>query len=218
MERLKLLKQLYQQRLFGYSYFDDIKPTKNFSQTASTLHSLDELKKEVFSCHLCELVKSKKNYVFGEGDENASLMFVGEAPGAYEDELGKPFVGRAGELLTRIINTVLELDRSEVYIANIVKCRPPNNATPSQEIADSCKEYLFKQIEFIKPKIIVALGATAYKYLTNDLDAKITRVRGSVIEWGGIKLIPTYHPSYLLRNPSAKKDVFVDMKKVKAML
>jgi len=145
-------------------------------------------------------------------------MFVGEAPGAYEDEMGRPFVGRAGELLTKIINNVLELDRSDVYIANIVKCRPPNNATPTQEIADSCKGYLFKQIEFIKPKIIVALGATAYKYLTNDLDAKITKIRGNLIDWGGIKLMPTYHPSYLLRNPSAKKEVFVDMKNVKALL
>jgi len=218
MERLKLLKKLYQQKMLGYSFFDDIQPTKDFSQTSTNLHSLEELKKEVFSCHLCELVKTKKNYVFGEGNQSAKLMFVGEAPGAYEDELGKPFVGRAGELLTKIINNVLELDRSEVYIANIVKCRPPNNATPTKEIADSCKGYLFKQIEFIKPSIIVALGATAYKYLTNDLDAKITRIRGNVIEWGGIKLIPTYHPSYLLRNPSAKKDVFIDMKKVKAML
>jgi len=218
MERLKLLRQLYQQRFFGYSYFDDIKPTKNISQTALTLHSLDELKREVFSCHLCELVKTKKNYVFGEGNENASLMFVGEAPGAYEDELGKPFVGRAGELLTRIINNVLELDRSEVYIANIVKCRPSNNATPSYEIATTCREYLFNQIEFIKPKIIVALGATAYKYLTNDLDAKITHIRGSVIEWGNIKLIPTYHPSYLLRNPSKKKEAMVDLKFIKEFL
>jgi DNA polymerase len=218
MERLKLLRELYQRRFFGYNYFDDIKPTKSISQTTSTLHPLDELKREVFSCHLCELVKTKKNYVFGEGDEKASLMFVGEAPGAYEDELGKPFVGRAGELLTRIINNVLELDRSEVYIANIVKCRPPNNATPSYEIATTCREYLFKQIKFVKPKIIVALGATAYKYLTGDLNAKITHIRGRVIEWNDIKLIPTYHPSYLLRNPSAKKDVFIDMKKVKAML
>jgi len=218
MERLKLLKKLYTAKHFGYRYFDDIKPTQDFNTLTSSLKSLEELKKEVFSCHLCELVKTKKNYVFGEGNENADLMFVGEAPGAYEDELGRPFVGRAGELLTKIINNVLELDRSDVYIANIVKCRPPNNATPTPEIANTCKGYLFKQIEFIKPKIIVALGATAYKYLTNDLDAKITRIRGNMIEWGGIKLMPTYHPSYLLRNPSAKKEVFIDMKNVKAML
>ncbi len=217
MERAKLLKKLYTAKQFGYNYFDDIKITPNISENQN-LQSLEQLKKEVFSCHLCELVKTKKNYVFGEGSETANLMFVGEAPGAYEDEMGRPFVGRAGELLTKIINNVLLLDRSEIYIANIVKCRPPNNATPTKEIADSCKGYLFKQIEFIKPKIIVALGATAYKYLTNDFDAKITRIRGTVIEWGGIKLVPTYHPSYLLRNPSAKKDVFIDMKKVKAML
>jgi len=218
MERVKLLKKLYTAKHFGYRYFDDIKPTPNFKAITSSVNSLEELKKEVFSCHLCELVKTKKNYVFGEGNESADLMFVGEAPGAYEDEMGRPFVGRAGELLTKIINNVLELDRSEVYIANIVKCRPPNNATPTPEIANSCKGYLFKQIELVKPKVIVALGATAYKYLTNDLDAKITKIRGNLIEWGGIKLMPTYHPSYLLRNPSAKKEVFVDMKNVKALL
>jgi len=217
MERVKLLKKLYTAKHFGYQYFDDIKPTHNISKTKS-YSSLEELKKEVFNCHLCELVKTKKNYVFGEGNESADLMFVGEAPGAYEDELGRPFVGRAGQLLTRIINNVLELERDQVYIANIVKCRPPNNATPTPEIANTCKGYLFKQIEFIQPKVIVALGATAYKYLTNDLDAKITKIRGNLIDWGGIKLIPTYHPSYLLRNPSAKKEVFVDMKKVKALL
>ena len=217
MERLKLLKKLYTAKHFGYRYFDDIKPTHNISDD-KRYTSLEELRKEVFSCHLCELVKTKKNYVFGEGNESADLMFVGEAPGAYEDEMGRPFVGRAGELLTKIINNVLELDRSDVYIANIVKCRPPNNATPTEEIADSCKGYLFKQIEFIKPKIIVALGATAYKYLTNDLDAKITKIRGNLIDWGGIKLMPTYHPSYLLRNPSAKKEVFIDIKNVKALL
>jgi len=217
MERVKLLKKLYVSKYFGYDFFDDIKPTHNISYD-SEYKSLEELRAEVFSCHLCELVKSKKNYVFGEGSHQAKLMFVGEAPGAYEDELGRPFVGRAGELLTKIVNNVLELDREDVYIANIVKCRPPNNATPTLEIANSCKGYLFKQIEIVKPKIIVALGSTAYRYLTSDMDAKITKIRGTVIEWGGIKLIPTYHPSYLLRNPSAKKDVFVDMKKVKAML
>ena len=217
MQRYKLLNKLYHERLLGAEYFDDIKPTKPINDIVSNLDSFEKLKQRVFSCHLCELSKSRKNIVFGEGDENAKLMFIGEAPGFYEDESGKPFVGRAGEMLTNIIKTVLDLDRSEVYIANIVKCRPPNNSTPTQEIANMCKGYLFKQIELVKPDIIVALGSTAYRYLTNDATS-ISKVRGVVIDFDGIKLIPTYHPSFLLRNPSAKRDVFVDMKKVKAML
>ena len=218
MQRYKLLKKLYHDRLLGACYFDDIKPTKPINDIVSDLDNFEKLKQKVYSCHLCELSKSRKNIVFGEGDESANLMFVGEAPGFYEDESGRPFVGRAGELLTKIINTVLELDRSQVYIANIVKCRPPNNATPTLEIANMCKGYLFKQIELVNPKIIVALGSTAYKYLTNDMQTNISKIRGSVIDFDGIKLIPTYHPSFLLRNPSAKRDVFNDMKKVRAML
>ena len=218
MQRYKLLKKLYHERLFGVNYFDDIKPTIEINKTVKDLNSFKKLKDEVMQCHLCELSKHRKNIVFGEGDEDADLMFVGEAPGLTEDESGRPFVGRAGELLTDIINKVLFMKRSEVYIANIVKCRPPNNATPTLEIANMCKGYLFKQIELVKPKVIVALGSTAYKYLTNDLNTSISKIRGSVISYNNIKLIPTYHPSYLLRNPSAKKDVFVDMKKVKAML
>lgn len=218
MQRYKLLKKLYNDRLFGVKYFDDIKPTDSIPKIVGDLDSFDKLRKKVSSCHLCELSKTRKHIVFGEGNEKAKLMFVGEAPGFYEDESGRPFVGRAGELLTKIIQTVLDMERSDVYIANIVKCRPPNNATPTVEIANICKGYLFKQIELIKPKIIVALGSTAYKYLTNDMEAKISKIRGSVIEYNNIKLIPTYHPSFLLRNPSAKKDVFIDIKKVKAML
>ena len=218
MQRYKLLKKLYYDKFYGTKYFDDIQPTKPINDIVLNLDTFDKLKEKVYSCHLCELSKSRKNIVFGEGNESANLMFVGEAPGFYEDESGRPFVGRAGQLLTKIINNVLELDRSEVYIANIVKCRPPNNATPTLEIANSCKGYLYKQIELVKPKIIVALGSVAYKYLTNDLKTNITKIRGTVIDFDGIKLIPTYHPSFLLRNPSAKKDVFLDMKKVKAML
>ncbi len=220
MKRYQLLHKLYQQRFLGYEFIDDIEEVneQNEIDDIHNISSLENLKKIVSSCHLCQLSKTRKNIVFGEGNPKATLMFVGEAPGAMEDEQGRPFVGRAGQLLTKIINNVLQLKREEVYIANIVKCRPPNNATPSLEIATTCKPYVLKQIELIKPKIIVALGSVAYKYLTNDLNAKITKVRGSIIDFKGIKLIPTYHPSYLLRNPSAKKDVFIDMKIVKALL
>ena len=219
MKENQLLSKLYKYKFLGYEFFDDIKPIpENIDRNVKNINSFEALRKIVFSCHLCELSKTRKNIVFGEGNENANLMFVGEAPGAMEDEQGRPFVGRAGQLLTKIIENVLELKREDVYIANIVKCRPPNNATPTLEIATTCKPYVLKQIELVNPKIIVALGSVAYKYLTDDFKNGITKVRGSIINFGGIKLIPTYHPSYLLRNPSAKKDVFVDMKRVKGML
>jgi DNA polymerase len=145
-------------------------------------------------------------------------MFVGEGPGEMEDNSGRPFVGRSGELLNRIIENVLFLKREDVYIANIVKCRPPANRAPVLEEVEQCKPFLMKQIDLVKPKIIVALGASSYSYLTGDIDAKISHVRGEMISFGDAKLMPTFHPSYLLRNPSAKKEVMSDMLKVKAIL
>jgi len=144
-------------------------------------------------------------------------MFVGEGPGATEDSMGRPFVGRAGELLTKMIENVLLIPRSEVYIANIVKCRPPGNRTPTPTEAHTCLPYLQKQIEIVKPRIVVALGATAYRYLTND-ESRITRVRGTIHKQNGYSIIPTFHPSYLLRNPSAKKEAFIDMQLVKSLM
>jgi len=218
MERYKLLKDLYSHKFFGFEYYDDIKPTFKQKTSENSLTSLLTLESTVKQCHICHLASSRKNIVFGEGNENADIIFIGEAPGALEDESGHPFVGRSGDMLTKIITNVLEIPRNEVYITNILKCRPHNNATPTFEEASSCKDYLFTQIELIKPKIIVTLGATAYKYLTNDMDVSVSKIRGSIIEFGSIKLIPTYHPSYLLRNPSAKKDLLEDIKKVKALL
>ncbi len=220
MQQLRLLKHLYQLKSFGYDYFDMPKSVEKASdaQVSGLPDNLHALREYAFSCHLCGLSKTRKNVVFGEGNEHARIMFVGEGPGEMEDNSGRPFVGRAGQLLTKIIENVLELKREDVYIANIVKCRPPSNRTPSKEEANQCKPYLLKQIELISPEIIVSLGATSYKYLTLDMDTPISKVRGEVISFGKMKLIPTYHPSFLLRNPSAKKDVFKDMLKVKAML
>ncbi len=220
MQQLQLLKYLYELKSFGYDYFDMPKSIekRDDRQSSSLPHDLDELKRYTYSCHLCSLAKVRKNVVFGEGNPKAQIMFVGEAPGEMEDNTGRPFVGRAGQLLTKIIENVLSLKREDVYIANIVKCRPPSNRVPTQEEANLCKPYLFKQIEYIDPDIIVSLGSTSYRYLTLDMDMPISKVRGEVIQFGSRKLVPTYHPSYLLRNPSAKKDVFQDMLKVKAML
>ncbi len=220
MQQLKLLKQLYQLKSFGYDYYDEPRSIEKVAdaQNRQLPDNLDDLRKIALACHLCGLSKTRKNVVFGEGNPHAKIMFVGEGPGEMEDNTGRPFVGRAGQLLTKIIENVLEIPRSEVYIANIVKCRPPANRVPTQEEANTCKPYLLKQIEIISPKIIVSLGATSYRYLTGELDTPISRVRGEVIDYGKYKLVPTFHPSYLLRNPSAKRDVFQDMLKVKAML
>ncbi len=185
--------------------------------TQSLPDDLEELKKIVLQCHLCDLAKTRKNVVFGEGNPHAKLMFIGEGPGATEDETGRPFVGRAGQLLTKMIKNVLEIPRSEVYITNIVKCRPPNNRVPTPKEARTCIPYLFKQIEIIDPKILVALGATSYRWLTGDT-TPISKVRGQRIEFEGRILIPTFHPSYLLRNPSKKKEAYEDLLKIKELL
>ncbi len=215
MEKAKLLKLLYQYRSLGFEYIKDFKPSVP-NQNPS--YSISEIETNVKNCHLCPLAKSRKNTVFGEGNINADLMFIGEGPGAREDETGKPFIGRAGALLTKIIENVLHLKRGDVYIANIVKCRPPNNRVPTIEEVIACKPYLMDQIALIKPRIIVALGSTSYHHLTDDYDMPISKIRGEVLEYGDAKLIPTYHPSFLLRNPSAKKDVFADILKVKKLL
>ncbi len=219
MKNLKnalLLKQLYLLKQLGYRY-TSVTAYKEEEPDLTLPNTLEKLKKQAVECHLCDLSKSRSHVVFGEGSVEAELMFVGEAPGAMEDSSGKPFVGRSGELLTKMIENVLMCKRDEVYISNIVKCRPRENATPTPEEAHTCQPYLLKQIELIKPKIIVALGATAYHYLTGD-ESEISKVRGTVHKQHGYTLIPTYHPAYLLRNPSAKKEAFEDLKRIKALL
>jgi len=210
------LKQLYLLKQMGYHY-TDIKPSDLKSEPDQLPNDLESLRKIVDSCYLCELSKSRQKVVFGEGNPQANLMFVGEGPGATEDSTGRPFVGRAGELLTKMIENVLHIPRAQVYITNIVKCRPPGNRVPTPTEAFTCRPYLLKQIEIIRPRIIVTLGATAYRYLTND-DTPISRVRGHLIHTESYLLIPTFHPSYLLRNPSAKKEAYHDMLKVKEMM
>jgi len=144
-------------------------------------------------------------------------MFVGEAPGADEDVQGIPFVGRAGQLLTDIIEKGLKIPRADVYIANVIKCRPPGNRNPEPDEVETCEAFLFQQIDVIKPKVIVALGTFAARALLRTLDP-ISRLRGRVYDYRGAKLVPTFHPAYLLRNPSAKRDVWEDMKLVLRLL
>ena len=168
-------------------------------------------------CSRCKLhTLGRRQVVFGVGNPDADLMFVGEAPGADEDIQGIPFVGRAGQLLTKIIEAI-GLSRDDVYIANVIKCRPPENRNPEQDEVETCEPFLFQQIDIIKPKVIVALGTFAARALLRTLDP-ISRLRGRVYEYRGAKLIPTFHPAYLLRNPASKREVWEDMKRVRALL
>ena len=178
--------------------------------------SLEEIREEIGDCTRCKLCEKRKNIVFGVGNPTADLMFVGEAPGADEDAQGIPFVGRAGQLLTRIIESI-GVSRDQVYIANILKCRPPGNRDPEAEEVATCEGFLFQQIQVVSPKVMVALGRYAAQTLLRT-DTAISRMRGQFFEFAGSLLIPTYHPAYLLRNPSSKRQVWEDMKAVRAKL
>lgn len=182
--------------------------------------TLQKIVQDIGDCKRCRLHEGRNKLVFGTGDEHAKLVFVGEGPGADEDEQGMPFVGRAGQLLTQMIEGTakkegIELLRKDVYICNVVKCRPPENRTPLPDEMEICGEFLFRQLEAIRPKAIVALGGTAAKALLNTKDG-VTRLRGKWHKWRDIPLIVTYHPSYLLRayNQTAKREAWEDLKKV----
>jgi uracil-DNA glycosylase len=179
--------------------------------------ALVAVRADIGDCTRCKLhTLGRRQIVFGVGNPDADLMFVGEAPGADEDVQGIPFVGRAGQLLTKIIEAI-DLKRDDVYIANVIKCRPPQNRNPEPDEVETCEPFLFRQIDIIKPKVIVALGKFAAQALLRTLDP-ISRLRGRVYEYRGAKLIPTFHPAYLLRNPSSKREVWEDMKLVKRLL
>ncbi len=178
--------------------------------------TLSQLEQAVKTCGRCVLSRTRRSVVFGEGSEHARLVFVGEAPGQEEDEQGRPFVGRAGKLLDQMIERI-GLRREEVFICNVLKCRPPQNRDPEPDEVNACKGYLFAQLDIIKPEVICTLGKHAYNTLLG-VDERITRIRGVATQWRGTKVLPTYHPSYLLRNQSAIKDAHEDMEKLKVFL
>jgi len=182
----------------------------------ATGEPFDALRQRALTCTQCRLAGTRKNVVFGVGNPNADLMFIGEAPGRDEDEQGEPFVGRAGQLLTDIIKA-MKLTRDDVYIANVIKCRPPENRNPEPDELDACRPYIRRQVELIQPRVIVTLGRFALQSLL-EKSYGITSVRGTWLDYNGVKVMPTYHPAYLLRTPAAKKDVWTDMKKVMAEL
>ena len=173
---------------------------------------LEQLKKQVEICNKCKLCNTRNNTVFGEGNINTKIMFIGEGPGADEDAQGRPFVGKAGKLMNNAFEG-LGIDRNNIYIANVVKCRPPQNRTPQSDEIEACIYYLKKQILLIKPEIIVLMGNTALKSVFGN-EYSITKQRGKIIEKNGIKYIPTFHPAALLRDEKKKIDFWNDLKKV----
>jgi uracil-DNA glycosylase, family 4 len=177
---------------------------------------LEELSKECSNCTKCDLSNGRTNVVFGRGNESAELLFIGEGPGEQEDLQGLPFVGPAGKLLDLLFRAQ-DIKPEEYYIANIVKCRPPNNRVPTDDEANECMIYLRKQVSIIKPRLIVCLGATAMKYII-DKDAKISQIRGQWVERKGCSIMPTFHPAALLRDSSKKPLMWDDIKKVKKRL
>ena len=213
-----------QQDLFGETVYQNpvdqqspvtaasISPSANEPWMSSS--SLANLEEQICTCLKCPLGHTRTNFVFGTGNPNADLMFIGEAPGADEDTQGKPFVGRAGQLLTKIIEAV-GMKREEVFICNILKCRPPNNRRPTAEEVELCTPYLNKQIALVKPKFIICLGLTAAQWLLQTTSSLGT-LRGRFHDFQGIKLIVTYHPAALLRNPEWKKPTWEDMKMFKS--
>jgi len=194
---------------------EPIEPLAVYASAADALRAIrDDLGADCSRCKLHTL--GRKQVVFGVGNPNADLMFVGEGPGADEDIQGEPFVGRAGQLLTKIIEAI-GLTRDEVYIANVIKCRPPGNRNPEPDEVEQCQPFLFRQIDTVKPKVVVALGKFAAQCLLRTTDP-ITRIRGREFTYRDAILMPTYHPAYLLRTPSAKREVWEDMKRVRELL
>ncbi|UCF94826.1 MAG: uracil-DNA glycosylase [Desulfobacterales bacterium] len=199
----------------GYRGFDCSAPSlaklDRWGQApAEAPETLDDIRTDLGDCQRCRLAAGRTNIVFGTGNSRAKLVFVGEGPGFEEDQQGEPFVGPAGQLLTKIIEAI-QLDREQVYICNIVKCRPPGNRNPLLDEIETCSPFLERQLAAIRPDFVCALGTIAAQTLLKTT-APISRLRGRFYDYMGIKVLPTYHPAYLLRNPEKKRDVWEDMK------
>jgi uracil-DNA glycosylase len=194
------------------------KPGGGPPQTArsSGTESLDQIRMDLGDCHRCGLASGRTNIVFGEGSAQARLVFIGEGPGAEEDRSGRPFVGPAGQLLSKIIQA-MKLTRDQVYICNVIKCRPAGNRDPRSEEVASCRPFLVRQLAAIEPEVVCTLGTHAAQTLLNSTEP-VSRLRGRFHTFGNIRVMPTFHPAYLLRHPEHKRDVWEDMKKIMALL
>lgn len=175
---------------------------------------MEELKNRILNCKACDLHKTRNKAIWGEGNPNAEILLIGEAPGADEDRTGRPFVGKSGQLLDKIIAACGFNREEHVFLSNIIRCRPPGNRVPTENEVNACIPFLYEQIELVDPKIIIPLGATALKRLFKNDQLKITRLRGSWMEWENRLVMPVFHPSALLRNPALKRPTWEDYKKV----
>lgn len=193
-----------------------VQPAVDEGEKETEVISLVKIRNDLGECERCKLHTGRINLVYGDGNPDAALMFVGEAPGRDEDKQGVPFVGRAGQLLTKIIEAI-DLVREDVYIANVIKCRPPKNRNPEPDEVEKCQPFLFAQIDAIRPRVIVALGSFAAHTLLGS-EEPISKLRGHIYDYRGAQLIPTFHPAYLLRSPDRKRDVWEDMKKARNIL
>ena len=211
----KLLYNLHLLKSMGYEYHNSLNLITSDIKNSKLPDNIFALKSNVENCYLCELCKTRKNVLFGEGNLKADIMFISDEPSNSEDDLGFFYAGKSGELLVKMIENVLNIKKEDVYITTLVKCKSSNSLNKSH--IESCNDYLLKQIELIKPKLIVSLGENTYSYLFNEKD-KFSQVRGKACYYHNIKLVPTFSANYLLRNPSSKKDAYYDMLRIKNIL
>jgi DNA polymerase len=214
-QNLMLLQNLYRLKAIGFNYIDPV--TINVKNDQSLPIQLAPLHQMIATCHLCDLSKSRSRAMPGSGNPDAEVLIVDAYVSMAEDESGTYFAGRSGATLKKMIENVLQIPYESVYITHAVKCKPSGTKTPSPSEWNSCKPYLFKQIELVRPKVIIALGADAYSLLTDD-DASFEQVRGQKIAFGSHTLIPIHHPQFLLRNPSQKQVTFHDLQTIKSCL
>jgi uracil-DNA glycosylase family 4 len=214
MSREDILQQLEFLRDIGVTSLNLKEPTTVMSKPVAVPDTLPLIREEIGDCKRCKLAPTRTNIVFGSGNMNAELVFVGEAPGSDEDEQGLPFVGRAGQLLTKIIDTSVDpgrITRDDVYICNILKCRPPNNRNPEPDEVATCNPFLKRQLAVIRPKVVCCLGTFAAQNLIQS-QLPISKLRGRFFDVDGMRVIATFHPAYLLRSPDKKREVWEDMK------
>lgn len=215
--KYKVLQHLNLLQTLGYEYCNTFDINSCASNNFELPNTLEQLQSVVEHCNLCEFSKYKNRTDFSQGNPHAKIMFVDETASILSDEFNRLVLGKSGELLISMIENVLKIPYTEFYFANIMKCKTTLKKEPNNCDISSCKPYLNKQIELVNPKLIVVLGEDCYRSLTND-KTSIEQIRGKIMKYNGVDIIPIYHPNYLLRNPSAKKDAFVDMLKIKSLL
>ena len=208
----RVLNQLNYLKSFGYVYHESLDFFSNNIKNIKLPNNINDLSISVSHCYLCELSKCRKNILFGYGNLNSEIIFIGDEPSNSEDEIGSYYVGKSGELLIKMIENVLNITKEDIYYTTLVKCKSTNGLNNSN--IETCHDYLLKQIELIKPKLIVALGDKTYSYLLKNSD-NFSQIRGKELVFNGISLIATFSPTFLLRNPSFKKDAYYDMLKIK---